>query len=202
MFPAQLGYSLAGKALDNNLWQLNIVNLRDYGIGKHKNVDDTPAGGGAGMVIRADVLGNAIDANYTNGDLIYMSPRGKKFTQNTAQKWVSKQDISIICGRFEGIDQRVIDYYNITEVSVGDFILSGGEPAAIICMDACIRLLDGVIGNPETHKEESFVDNKLEYPHYTKPQEWNGLKIPEVLLQGNHKKIAEFRDKSSKDISE
>lgn len=194
-FPGLLGESLTGKAMKDGLWQLETVDLRLFGEGKHRNVDDTPAGGGAGMVIRADVLGRAID-HATKGPprpLIYLSPRGTPFTQSMAQALSRTPGVTLICGRFEGIDQRVIEHYQITEISLGDFVLTGGEIAAQALIDATVRLLPGVLGNEDSTVEESFSNGLLEHPQYTRPAEWKGRTIPEVLTSGNHAKIAAWR---------
>ncbi len=208
MFPGPLNYSLAGKALDSGKWSFSTVNIRDYAEDKHGTVDDICYGGGTGMVMRPDILGNAIDKNIgKNSKLLYMSPRGKIFNQNKAYELVnSPEDIVIICGRYEGIDQRIIDKYEIEEVSMGDFVLSGGEIAALMLMDACIRLLPGVISKGEALNEESFGKNKeyaglLEYPLYTRPSEWDGYKVPDVLLSGNHEKIAAWRLAQAQEIT-
>lgn len=195
MFPGMLGYSLAGKALEKGLWGIETVDLKQFGRGNYNHVDDTPYGGGAGMVIRPDVLGDAIESATANRKtkIIYMSPRGLPLTQKKAKELTKEQEIIIICGRYEGIDERVIEHYEIEEISIGDYILSGGEPAAMILMDSIIRLLPEVIGNEGTHFEESFSEGLLEYPHYTRPAEWNGKKVPEILASGDHKKVAEWR---------
>ena len=196
-FPGVLGVSLTGQALQQGLWSLETTQLRDYGLTKHRNVDDTPAGGGAGMVIRPDVLGSAIEETQRGvapgHKLIYLSPRGRPFDQAMAQAWAKAPGVTFICGRFEGIDQRVLDHYEIEEVSLGDFVLSGGEIAAQAMLDATLRLIPGVLGNPESIAEESFSDGLLEHPQYTKPNVWEGRTIPEVLLSGNHKKVAVWR---------
>ncbi len=206
MFPGSLGCSLAGKALKNGIWSYNTVNIRDYAGDKHKTVDGTPYGGGAGMVMRADVLGNAIEDNITAGKLIYMSPRGKIISQECVYELAKCENISIICGRFEGVDERVLEKYAIEELSIGDYILSGGEVAASVLMDACIRLLPGVIGNAGTHMEESFGQSTdyaglLEYPLYTRPEEWQGLRVPDILRLGHHGNIAKWRLERSKEIT-
>lgn len=204
MFPGMLGHSLAGKALENGLWALKTIDVKEYGIGKFKHVDDAPYGGGAGMVIRPDVLEKAIEENLTaeqQKKIIYMSPRGKVLDQSIASELSKKDEIIIICGRYEGIDERVIEHYNIEEVSVGDYILSGGEPAAMILMDAVVRLLPEVVGNFDTHSEESFSNNLLEYPHYTRPAEWKDKKVPEILSSGDHKKVADWRKQQSLEIT-
>lgn len=196
-FPGVLGESLTGKALQDGLWQLQTYDLRHYGIGKHRNVDDTPAGGGAGMVLRADVLEKAImDARAgVKGvaPLVYLSPRGRPFDQAMARNWARMDGVTMLCGRFEGVDERVLQHFNIAEVSLGDFVLTGGEIAAQAMIDATVRLLPGVLGNAESAVEESFSTGLLEHPQYTKPADWQGHAIPEVLLSGNHAKIAAWR---------
>ena len=204
MFPGSLGLSLAGEALKQGTWSLHAHDIRDHGLGKHRAVDDTPAGGGAGMVIRADVLSAAIDsvvnANDTRPRLL-MSPRGKPLTQDRVREFANGQGVVIICGRFEGVDERVIEGRNLQEISIGDYILSGGEPAALVLLDAIVRLLPGVMGKQESGEDESFENGLLEYPHYTRPREWEGRAIPEILLSGDHKKIAEWRRKESERIT-
>lgn len=204
-FPGVLSESLMGKALKDGLWQLQTFDLRSYGIGKHRNVDDTPAGGGAGMVLRADVLEQAIADVHrsTRGvvPLVYLSPRGKRFDQQMAQNWARADGITLLCGRFEGVDERVLQHYNIQEVSLGDFVMTGGEIAAQAMIDATVRLLPGVLGNAESAVEESFSEGLLEHPQYTKPAQWQGLPIPDVLLSGNHAKIAEWRKQMSLQIT-
>lgn len=210
MFPGPLGLSLAGKALDKKLWSLDVMQIREHAFDKHRSVDDTPSGGGAGMVMRADVMGRAIDAaidkrpkDITGDDwpLVYLSPRGKKLDQEMVQGFAEKKGITLICGRFEGLDERVIEKRNVIEVSLGDFVLSGGEVAALMLMDAVIRLIPGVIGEPDTLNEESFTSGLLEYPHYTRPQEWEGLKIPDVLMSGHHEKIRKWRQDCSENLT-
>lgn len=204
MFPASLGYSLAGTALKKGLWAFEAIDLKNFGQGKHNQVDDTPYGGGAGMVLKADVLGAAIESTTHKPQttkLIYMSPRGKPLTQAMVREFSELADITIICGRFEGIDERVLEHYKIEEVSIGDYVLSGGEPAALVLMDAVIRVLPNVIGNAGTHDEESFSSGLLEYPHYTRPTEWNGRKVPEVLMGGNHGEIAKWRRKKALELT-
>lgn len=210
MFPGPLGLSLAGKALDKKLWSMDVMQIRDHATDKHRSVDDTPAGGGAGMVLRADVMGRAIDAaisqrpeDTTNDDwpLIYLSPRGKRLNQKMVHDFASKKGVTLICGRFEGLDERVIENRNVLEVSLGDFVLSGGEIAALMLMDAVVRLIPGVIGEPETLREESFASGLLEYPQYTRPQMWEGLEIPDVLLSGHHGKIKEWRQEMSEKLT-
>lgn len=198
MFPGPLGCSLSGQALADNIWLLRTVNLRDYGTGRHKAVDDTPAGGGPGMVLRADVVAAAIDAAREDEDdadlpLIYLSPRGEQLTQKIAQSLAEGPGVMLLAGRFEGIDERVIQGRNMREISIGDYILSGGEVAAMVLIDACVRLLPGVIGATESLAEESFAHDLLEYPHYTRPRDWEGYAIPNVLLSGDHRKIAQWR---------
>jgi len=205
-FPGVLGESLTGKALQDGLWQLQTYDLRHYGIGKHRNVDDTPAGGGAGMVLRADVLEKAIgDARRgTKGTapLVYLSPRGRRFDQAMARDWARMDGVTMLCGRFEGVDERVLHHFGIQEVSLGDFVMTGGEIAAQAMIDATVRLLPGVLGNAESAVEESFSAGLLEHPQFTKPAEWQGLPIPEVLLSGNHAKIAEWRHKMAEKITQ
>lgn len=196
-FPGILGASLTGRALHDGLWQLQTFDLRHYGIGKHRNVDDTPAGGGAGMVLRADVLEAAILDARSNArgtmPLIYLSPRGKPFNQAMAQSLAQTDGATFLCGRFEGVDERVLEHFNIIEVSLGDFVMTGGELAAQAMIDATIRLRPGVLGNFASTQEESFATGLLEHPHYTKPAEWQGRAIPDVLMSGNHAKIAAWR---------
>lgn len=206
IYPGYLGYSLLGKALEKNIWELNIYNLRDFGEGKHKTVDDKPFGGGAGMIIKPDILGDAIAEtlikNHDQQKLVYLSPKGKPFKQVDAEKFSQSNGVSILCGHFEGIDQRVIDIYEVEEISMGDYVLTGGEVASFAFLDAIIRLLPGVLGNEISIKDESFSDNLLEYPQYTKPQEYKNIKVPDVLLSGNHEKIAEWRREKSIEITE
>ena len=194
LFPGPLGVGLYKKAIEKKLWSLKIINIRDYAKDKHKTVDDTPFGGGSGMLMRADVIANALDKNISkkNEKIIYLSPKGKSFNQAYAKKLL-KKNINIICGHFEGIDQRLLETRNIEEVSLGDFILSGGETGALILIDTIVRLIPGVIGNPRSLKEETFERNLLEYPQYTKPQKWEKKNVPNVLLTGNHAKIKDWR---------
>jgi len=204
MFPGSLGLSLAGEALKQGTWSLHAHDIRDHGLGRHRAVDDTPAGGGAGMVIRADVLAHAIDAVVQPNDSrprLLMSPRGKPLTQEMVRTWAKGDGIVIICGRFEGVDERVIEGRNLQEISIGDYILSGGEPAALVLLDACVRLLPGVMGKTESGEDESFENGLLEYPHYTRPREWEGREIPEILLSGDHGKIAKWRREESEWIT-
>lgn len=200
MFPGPLGYSLVGQALEAGLWSLSLHQIREFGLGRHRAVDDTPAGGGAGMVLRADVLAAAIDAaRQANGDLplLYMSPRGRPLDQERARALSAGPGVMILAGRFEGIDERVIEGRGIEEVSIGDYVLSGGELAAMVLLDACVRLLPGVLGAQESLAHESFEDGLLEYPHYTKPREWEGRPTPDVLLSGDHGKIARWRQEEA-----
>ncbi len=206
MFPSFLGSSLSGKALAKGIWSLNVTDIREYTADVHKKVDDTPCGGGAGMVLKPDILDQAIAGTKKPGRLIYMSPRGRLLDQSLVKELSKEENITILCGRYEGIDQRIIDAYNIEEISVGDYILSGGEPAALTLLDSCIRLLDGVMGNNETVSEESFENGLLEYPLYTKPISWqdrNGeaRKVPEILLSGHHKNIKAWRLEQSEKIT-
>ena len=207
-FPGVLGESLTGKALQDGLWALETINLRDFGIGKHRDVDDTPAGGGAGMVLRADVVGAAfeqarqgtpMDAN--DWPVIYLSPRGVPFNQGIAQRLAQAKGVTLLCGRFEGVDERVLQEYNVVEVSLGDFILTGGEIAAQALIDATVRLIPRVLGNAESAREESFSDGLLEHPQYTRPAEWKGRKIPEVLHSGHHANVAKWRTDQSKALT-
>jgi tRNA (guanine37-N1)-methyltransferase len=195
-FPGVLGESLSGQALSERAWTLDCVNLREFGLGRHRMVDDTPAGGGAGMVMRADVIGAAIDhARQSASDLplVYLSPRGEPLTQDLARTFAEGPGLMLLAGRFEGVDQRVIEGRGLREVSIGDYVLSGGELAAMVLIDACVRLLPGVMGQAQSLDEESFEGGLLEYPQYTRPREWEGRMIPEVLLSGDHKKAAEWR---------
>ncbi len=204
MFPGPLGISLAGDALSRGLWSLEARNIRDHGLGRHRTVDDTPAGGGPGMVLRCDVLGAAIDAAAPADDprpKLLMSPRGKPLTQAYARELAAGPGVIIVCGRFEGVDERVIEARGLQEVSIGDYVLSGGEMAAMIVLDACVRLIPGVMGKEASGTEESFETNRLEYPHYTRPREWEGRTIPEVLLNGNHAHIERWRREESERIT-
>lgn len=196
MFPGPLGHSLAGKALKNGVWGLETLDIRRWGVDKHRSVDATPAGGGPGMVMRADVLGQAVDEALVKAPdcpLIYLSPRGKRFDQEDAADLARGPGVSLICGRFEGVDERVLEARPIRQISLGDFVLSGGELAGLAMLDACIRLLPGVLGAAETLEEESFTSGLLEYPHYTRPAEWEGHKIPDVLTSGDHGKVRAWR---------
>jgi tRNA (guanine37-N1)-methyltransferase len=205
-FPGILGASLTGKALKDGLWQMETIDLRLFGEGKHRNVDDTPAGGGAGMVLRPDVVAAAIDharkSIAPNAPLIYLSPRGKPFSQRMAKQLAQGPGCSFVCGRFEGLDQRVIDHYQMLEVSLGDFVLTGGEIAAQAMIDATVRLLPGVLGNAASTEEESFSDGLLEHPQYTRPSEWRGMRIPDVLMSGHHAEIAKWRRRQSEALTQ
>ena len=201
IFPGFLGYSLTGRALKEGLWQLETVNIRDYAFDKHGSVDDTPCGGGAGMIMRPDVLGNAIDHNYEGGRIIYMSPKGKPLTQAKVKELSKFENLTIVCGRFEGIDERVIEEYNIEEISIGDYVLTGGEQAAMIMIDAVVRLLPGVLGNAASTENESFEDNLLEYPQYTRPVSWKGREVPEILMSGHHENIAKWQKQQALQIT-
>lgn len=196
MFPGPLGLSLAGRALEAGAWSLEAVQIRDFASDRHRTVDDTPAGGGVGMVMRADILARAIDHASPVGDerpKLLMSPRGRPLTQRRVRELAAGPGAVIVCGRFEGVDQRVIDRRRLEEVSVGDYVLSGGEPAALVLLDAVVRLLPGVMGNEASGEEESFESGLLEHPHYTRPQDFEGAGIPDILLSGNHGKIAKWR---------
>ena len=194
LFPGPLGSGLYKKALEKKLWSLEVVNIRDYATDKHKTVDDTPFGGGSGMLMRADVIANSLDKNISNKNepIIYLSPKGKKFDQTYAKKILDK-NINIICGHFEGVDERLLETRNIKEVSIGDFVLSGGEIGAFLVIDTVVRLIPGVLGNSNSLAEETFERNLLEYPQYTKPQKWEKKEVPDVLLTGDHAKIKNWR---------
>lgn len=201
MFPGFLGHSMAGRALENGLWSLYTVQIRDFAKDRHHSVDDTPSGGGAGMVMKPDVLAAAIDSVDNNVPRLLMSPRGKPFNQKMAREFASGNGVTLICGRFEGIDERVIEARELIEVSIGDYILSGGETAALVILDSIIRLLPGVMGNRESGEQESFETGLLEYPHYTRPQIFEGRTIPEVLTSGNHQAIKNWRKLQSEQIT-
>ena len=202
LFPGPLAIGLYKKALEKKLWSLEVVNIRDYSVDKHKTVDDTPFGGGSGMLMRADVIANSLDKNISDKaePIIYLSPKGKKFDQTYAKKILNK-NINIICGHFEGVDERLLETRNIEEISVGDFVLSGGEIGALVIIDSIVRLIPGVLGNSNSLKDETFERNLLEYPQYTKPQKWEKKDIPEVLLTGDHAKIKDWRLDQSEDIT-
>ncbi|WP_339634253.1 tRNA (guanosine(37)-N1)-methyltransferase TrmD [uncultured Sneathiella sp.] len=205
MFPGPLGLSLAGKGLEEGAWDLKVSDIRDFAKGNHRTVDDSPFGGGAGMVMRPDVLGPAIDTALASAQkaarVIYFSPRGRAMDQAFVRELAEGPGAIMICGRFEGVDERVLETRNVEEVSLGDFILSGGEIAALALLDAVVRLLPGVTGNRESLEEESFADGLLEYPHYTRPPVWEGRSVPEVLLSGHHEKIREWRQRQSEELT-
>ena len=202
VFPGPLAEGLYGKALTNKLWNLNIVNIRDSANDKHKTVDDTPYGGGTGMLLKADVLANSLDQNVKKGErVIYLSPKGKKFDQRLAQDLSKEKSISLICGHFEGVDERVLTTRNIEEISIGDYVLSGGETAALVVLDSILRLLPGVLGNDKSSVDETFKNGLLEYPQYTKPQVWEEKSVPKVLLSGDHNKIKDWRLSQSEVIT-
>ena len=202
LFPGPLNKGLYGKALSNNIWNLKIVNIRDYSSDKHKTVDDTPFGGGSGMLIKPDVLANSLDQNVKpNEKIYYLTPKGKLFSQKLAKKLSKEKTINLICGHFEGVDQRVIDTRNIEELSIGDYVLSGGETAALVVLDSILRLIPGVLGNDQSISEESFENGLLEYPQYTKPQIWEKKSVPDVLLSGDHAKIKDWRLSESESIT-
>lgn len=208
-FPGTLGLSLTGKALDVGLWQLEPIDLRQFGEGRHRNVDDTPAGGGAGMVLRPDVVDAALrhagvgtPVDRARWPVIYLSPRGAPFTQDTARRLAKGAGLTLLCGRFEGVDQRVLDHHQVEEISLGDFVLTGGEIAAQAILDATVRLIPGVLGNAASTEEESFSDGLLEHPHYTRPAVWEGMEIPAVLLSGNHAEIARWRRQKAEELTQ
>ena len=202
VFPGPLSKGLYGKALSKKLWNLNIVNIRDAAEDKHKTVDDTPYGGGSGMLLKPDVLAKSLDQNEIKGGrIIYLSPKGKKFDQNYAQELSDEKSISLICGHFEGVDERVLSTRNIEEISIGDYVLSGGETAAFVLIDSVLRLLPGILGNENSKIDESFENGLLEYPQYTKPQIWEKKAVPEVLLSGDHSKIKDWRLSQSEAIT-
>ena len=202
LFPGPLDQGLYGKALSKKIWNLKIVNIRDSAEDKHKIVDDTPFGGGSGMLLKPDILAKSIDKNLKIGERIfYLSPKGKKFDQKIARELSKEKSINLICGHFEGIDERILETRNIEEISIGDFILSGGESAAFVIIDSILRLLPGVLGNDQSNNEESFENGLLEYPHYTKPKIWEEKSVPEVLLSGDHAKIKDWRLSKSEAIT-
>ena len=207
-FPGTLGLSLTGKALDMGLWALETIDLRSFGLGRHRNVDDTPAGGGAGLVLRPDVVAAALDqaavgtpADRALWPVVYLSPRGRRFDQATARRWSQAQGITLLCGRFEGVDERVLDAYGVAEVSLGDFVLTGGEIAAQAMLDATVRLIPRVLGNEASTVEESFSTGLLEFPQYTRPAVWNDRPVPPVLLSGHHGDVAKWRQAQSEAIT-
>lgn len=199
MFPGPLGHSLAGRALEAGLWRCDVQDLRPFGLGRHNAVDDTPFGGGAGMVMRPDVVDAALTAagREDGAPCVYLTPRGRPLGQSDIRRYVAGPGVTLLCGRYEGVDERVLEARAIEQVSVGDYVLSGGETAALVLLDACVRLLPGVMGSAESGLEESFSDGLLEYPHYTRPAEWNGRAVPDVLLSGNHAAIASWRREQS-----
>lgn len=204
MFPGPLGVSLIGAALEKDIWALRTLDIRDFSNDKHRSVDDTPAGGGAGMVMRADVAGAAVDAareKAPDAPLIYLSPRGTPLSQSRVRALSQGPGVTLLCGRFEGLDQRVLDARGIEEVSIGDFVLAGGEIAACALIEACVRLLPGVVGDKASLSEESFEQGLLEYPHYTRPREWEGMSIPDILLSGDHEKIAQWRREQAEQLT-
>ena len=202
VFPGPLNKGIYGKALNNKLWNLNVINIRDSATDKHKTVDDTPYGGGSGMLLKADVLANSLDQNVKKGEKVfYLSPKGKKFDQKIAQDLSKEKSLSLVCGHFEGVDERVLVTRNIEEISVGDYILSGGETAAFIVLDSILRLLPGVMGNNKSSLDETFENGLLEYPQFTKPQIWEEKSVPEVLLSGDHNKIKDWRLSQSEAIT-
>ena len=202
VFPGPLSKGLYGKALSKNLWNLKVKNIRDAADDKHKTVDDTPYGGGSGMLLKADILAKSLDQNKTEGErIIYLSPKGKKFDQNYAQELSKEKSVSFICGHFEGVDERVLSTRNIEEISIGDYVLSGGETAAFVVIDSVLRLLPGILGNENSKIDESFENGLLEYPQFTKPQIWEEKSVPEVLLSGDHSKIKDWRLSQSEAIT-
>ncbi len=202
VFPGPLSKGLYGKALSNNLWNLKVVNIRDSADDKHKTVDDTPYGGGSGMLLKADVLAKSLDENKNEGErILYLSPKGKKFDQNLAKDLANEKSLSLICGHFEGVDERILSTRNIEEISIGDYVLSGGESAAYVVIDSILRLLPGVLGNENSKLDETFENGLLEYPQYTKPQIWEEKAVPDVLLSGDHNKIKDWRLSQSEAIT-
>ena len=202
IFPGPLSKGLYGKALSNNLWKLKVVNIRDAADDKHKTVDDTPYGGGSGMLLKADVLAKSLDENKNESErILYLSPKGKKFDQNLAKELANEKSLSLICGHFEGVDERILSTRNIEEISIGDYVLSGGESAAYVVIDSILRLLPGVLGNENSKLDETFENGLLEYPQYTKPQIWEEKAVPDVLLSGDHNKIKDWRLSQSEAIT-
>jgi tRNA (guanine37-N1)-methyltransferase len=202
VFPGPLSKGLYGKALSNNLWKLKVVNIRDSADDKHKTVDDTPYGGGSGMLLKADVLAKSLDENKNESErILYLSPKGKKFDQNLAKELANEKSLSLICGHFEGVDERILSTRNIEEISIGDYVLSGGESAAYVVIDSILRLLPGVLGNENSKLDETFENGLLEYPQYTKPQIWEEKAVPDVLLSGDHNKIKHWRLSQSEAIT-
>lgn len=205
MFPGSLGQSIAGRALEDKRWSLETVDIRSFAEDKHRTVDDTPTGGGAGMVMRPDIVDLAIrDVKAKAGGdvpLIYMTPRGRPLTQKRVRELAEGPGVAVLCGRYEGVDQRVLDAHDAEEISVGDYVLSGGEVAALVLMDACVRLIPGVMGSDSSHEEESFEEGLLEYPHFTRPAEWNGRTVPDVLVSGHHANIRAWRREQAEAIT-
>jgi tRNA (guanine37-N1)-methyltransferase len=204
MFPGPLGQSLAGKALEEGLWALDVLDIRDFARDKHRAVDDAPFGGGAGMVMRPDVIDAALQAAKAKdaaGPLIYLSPRGRLLSQEGVRTLAEGPGVTLLCGRYEGVDQRVLDAHGVAELSIGDYVLSGGEPAALVLIDAAVRLLPGVMGNEASPAEETFERGLLEYPHYTRPAEWQGRGVPEVLVSGHHEKVRRWRQAQAEEIT-
>jgi tRNA (guanine37-N1)-methyltransferase len=202
VFPGPLSKGMYGKAMSKDLWNLKVVNIRDAAEDKHKTVDDTPYGGGSGMLLKPDVLAKSLDQNKIEGErILYLSPKGKKFDQNYAKRLAKEKSISLICGHFEGVDERVLSTRNIEEISIGDYVLSGGETAAYVVIDSVLRLLPGVLGNDNSRIEETFENGLLEYPQFTKPQIWEEKAVPDVLLSGDHSKIKDWRLSQSEAIT-
>jgi tRNA (guanine37-N1)-methyltransferase len=203
MFPGSLGHSLAGRALETGIWSLDVMNIRSFATDRHSTVDDAPFGGGSSMVMRPDVVDTALKAAKAKGNLpaLYLSPRGRVLDQERAAALAAGSGVLLLCGRFEGVDQRVLDAHELEEMSIGDFVLSGGEPAALTLLDSCIRLLSGVVGNAQSVADDSFAEGLLEYPHYTRPQLWDGRAVPEVLVSGHHEKVRAWRLAQAEDIT-
>ena len=202
LFPGPLASGIYKKALENKIWSLEVINIRDYAKDKHKTVDDTPYGGGSGMLLKADVLAKSLDENKNEGErILYLSPKGKKFDQNLAKELANEKSLSLICGHFEGVDERILSTRNIEEISIGDYVLSGGESAAYVVIDSILRLLPGVLGNENSKLDETFENGLLEYPQYTKPQIWEEKAVPDVLLSGDHNKIKHWRLSQSEAIT-
>jgi tRNA (guanine37-N1)-methyltransferase len=201
MFPGSLGQSLAGRALDSGVWSLDVTNIRDFASDRHRTVDDTPFGGGAGMVLRPDIVDAAVDSVADGRPVVCLTPRGRRFTQADAQRFAAGAGVILLCGRYEGIDQRVIEARAMDEISIGDYVLSGGELAALVLLDSIVRLLPGVMGAAESAEDESFSAGLLEYPHYTRPAEWQGRRVPDVLLSGHHGAVAAWRQAEAEKIT-
>jgi tRNA (guanine37-N1)-methyltransferase len=201
MFPGPLGQSLAGRALETGVWSLDVVNIRDFALDRHRTVDDTPFGGGAGMVLRPDIVDAAVESVADERPVVCLTPRGRRFTQGDAQRFAAGPGVILLCGRYEGIDQRVIEQRRMTEFSIGDYVLSGGELPALVLLDSIVRLLPGVMGAADSATEESFSRGLLEYPHYTRPAEWQGRRVPDVLLSGHHGAVAAWRQAESERIT-